>query len=334
MEKYDSIVLLMMAVAVLAVTFASQESYGTKAVENLADDTVLNAQTLAPEKPAAKPADEFNEKTFATENGLELVVGSVEMTNDTKEVALPLVDRKLNFSVDLPANKTLQYARIKGILVVPESPVSIDTGLTSYYPQGKVLEAGFQCPGVNGISIYSSNGAPAMILTNSSMNWNYDATTGITSISTGNPVCHLLAYWDRFVSGSDTFIEDTRESEKLWYLIRNAESGNIIANMSIELEQKPVDELNKKHSELQDKTEKVIFRKQELQNKVAELTASSIKLNRTQAGLANKTAALENTISSNVLVSPMNAGIGGIVGLILVILLIDVFFLRGGKDEE
>src|SRR3989338_685679 len=143
MEKYDSIVLLMMAVAVLAVTsMHGNESYGTKAAENLADDgSVLNAQILAPEKTAAKPSNEFNEKTFATENGLELVVGSVESINDTKEVALPLVDRKVNFSVNLPANKTLQYARIKGVLIVPESPVSINTALTSYYPQGKVLEA-------------------------------------------------------------------------------------------------------------------------------------------------------------------------------------------------
>ena len=284
MEKYDSIVLLMMAVAVLAVTsMHGNESYGTKAAENLADDgAVLNAQILAPEKTAAKPSNEFNEKTFATENGLELVVGSVESINDTKEVALPLVDRKVNFSVNLPANKTLQYARIKGVLIVPESPVSINTALTSYYPQGKVLEASFQCPGVDGISIYSSNGAPSMMLTNSSMNWNYDAMSGITSISTDNPVCHLLVYWDRFTSGSETFIEDTRESEKLWYLIRNAESGNIIANMSIELEQKPIDVLSGKLSELQAKTEKVIFEKQELQNNVAELTANSIKLNRTQ----------------------------------------------------
>lgn len=337
MEKYDLAVLLVLGIAVLAITsFHEKENSGARAAENYADNSpVLKAQTLPAAAPKAVKKDEFNEKRFDTANGLELTVGSVEGGIMGKtNVSLPLVDRKVNFTVDLPANKTLQYARIKGILIVPRAPTTINTAVTSYYPEGRILDAGFQCPGVDDIGIYSPNGAPDLIITNASLDWSYDAGTGILSVSTERPVCSILIYWNGVVSNETKFIEDSREAEKLTYAIKIEESGNTVAGRSVQLKQKPVDDLGKKLNEIQDKTEKVIFGKQEAQNKVAKLTATSIKLNQTQAGLLNKTTALENRISSNVLISPMRAGLGALVGLVLLILLIDAFFLRGGKNEK
>jgi outer membrane lipoprotein-sorting protein len=331
--EYRIAVLLMLGVSALAILSVPYNEHSLNDLKESLAESSIAASVVATSH--VMQSGSSSENSFTTSNGLQLVVGKLRSSGDMENVLLPLSDKKINFPVKIQANTTWEYGRVKNVLFIPKDPSVIDTAKTSYYPTSDILEVSFDCKTpVNGLYIYSISGPPAVIISNTSMSWSYDHDTRITSISSSSLICNVIVYWDGLVSSRTAFIEDTRKIDNFQYSIMEKTKEVISAGKIAEERQKPVDKLGIELDKIQNKTDQVIFEKKTAESSFLELTETSAKFNKTRINLMNQTNELEEMVSARVLVSPLQAGMGFIVGLILIVLLIDVFFLRGDKNEK
>ncbi len=278
----------------------------------------------AEENPVIEITDVFIEPAqtrefLKTPNGLDLIVEKITNFRDVPQniiVQTSTDDKTFYFNVTISPNITWSFGKLGNFLIIPQNDAVV-TSATSYYAEGDELVIVLEGDTEELFIHVGEKGAPRLVITNTDTFWSYDIRNNMVKImSNNNNVSTVIMFW----AGSDaavSFIEDTRKKENLRHSIVELNDHILQLQSDLATEEENVAKLRSDLSKSNEEIEKARLEKLQEEKFAGELKVSIEKG--------------ENLISASVVMSPVQAAVGIVVVLILIVLTADALLFKPRK---
>ena len=294
---------------------------------NIPSTAIIGSSFVAAkENPIIPTTEIFVEPVQAKEilktpNGLDLTIETITNFREEQQdiiVETSTDDKTFYFNVSISPNATWSFAKLGNFLIIPQKDAVV-ASTSSYYAEGDELVVVLDGNTKELFIHVGEKGAPRLVITDTDTIWSYDIRNQMIKVTANNGnVSTVIMFWTGF--GNDiSFIEDTRRKENLRYDMVILNEHIVQLQSDIEIEKGNVAKLREELSESNERLEKARFEKIQ-----TEEFSGNLKLSIEKG---------ENLITASVLLSPLQAAIGIVITLILLVLLVNTFLFKQRRKE-